>query len=769
MSKYNKRIINKILVILLMFQFISSTSTTAQELNVLIPELVNQTGTFNGGINNNLYLQTKEVHNLVDSTYITTETDVSATSYNYLSQTNRGNFPAQTPITITQSNEVYRLSNQSNEDLVFEYTYQYYDLLDFRGDKERTGDYRILMEIGRLYGFKINATVNTPMLLELNLDGMSGLSTTIDFHVINVDGSVDSQVDVVINKNTAKFFPLIPEETGEYFIFISPVSENLFVSGLELYDNLTSMDPQEGVFERLTGTEPLVKYYKYNQNSTLPKVIEFGQYIEDNSAIIGSSQYTPIPGLNYLGELEIILFSQVNPDVTKKIYGTDATVNPKETFVLYPNEELYVVIIANPPDDTNPSVRTLKEDLGLNAGYDLNYGFWLNSFDIPQVITNQPITVPDPLYDGIYHYYRLSATSQMTAGLNGTNNALVRFYPYDDHVLGQIDVRENVNDILNFASNALAIIPAGEYVIRMRNGNTIELTLANVQTLSFNQDVTMNALLDVPQYYYLPSANLARENFTFAYLDQLNMTVIFEMDVYNTIGTNIQNQATTSTDFWHVGDITDPEWRFNNETSFTIGATDYNIQGLYLRMELIHNALWNTSVSNPWGGGGSTYPTPNANTIEENNPNTISRLRISRFNYLDNLLSDVNYYYDAPLANGNMWLNESKSLITGYYSFNAVYSAYRIRFESTNISYSINMMSIASADWFSFGINSITATNIDGINHYIFEYEFALTQSDRIGFLINFDMNDPGNGTFSIQIDQIEINQLPNLILPYFQ
>ncbi|MDH5404357.1 MAG: hypothetical protein OEY49_17795, partial [Candidatus Heimdallarchaeota archaeon] len=456
----------KFSIILVLFYSMQFPIRISSEEIIVFPAQIIEQGSIDSGFGNDIYIKNQPFFNMLNGELWSEDQSFDTTIYDGITRTNLGSTSPLTPIPLNAANGYYQFSNLTNDPLSLQFNYQYYDLFNYKSPDD-SETINTLLEEGNLYGFKITLSHGSAYSMDLFIDGISNNFVNLVVYVIDPNGEIFN-VDEKINRNVKKQIPIYPLLDGIHTIFLSPVGENIYLQTFEFVESEEIISVEQGFGESIQDTEGSNIFYQIAGISGASKIYELGSIVKNNTIIIETSLYTPIVGTNYLGEVEIKEYS-TNP------LGNNVNNVVGQLLPSHFDEELIMSVTINPPDDDDPSVKKIKEDLGLEEGYDIEYSFWANTYELSDLPIGRSFYSPVQPYSSNFNYYVLSINQPHVISFNATANSNANFISNDGG--NQITINSNTHNINENGQNSLQIIPAGDYTVEVRRGIGMEFNL----------------------------------------------------------------------------------------------------------------------------------------------------------------------------------------------------------------------------------------------------------------------------------------------------
>jgi hypothetical protein len=730
-------------LLLLAMMILSSSNVQAETSELRMPQLIRDEANFSSGASNDIFFRPNYIDAYLSEYFIT-----GGSTANYYIHAEDGTAGPTTMVedshfSQSSSDKIIQLSNTSSRDLTLYYEREYYNLLNYTSnelDGNSNGDENILLLEDKPHGFLFNSTAGKPVLMYLEFaqtEGARSLSLQID--IISPSGVGRTQYKG-IPIHVGMYVPLYTSENGTYIVFLNSYTGDAMLSQIAIVDEIEVENINTGFSEQLDGVEAVSKFFEFDLDTTNPMVFELGV----NRFV---SQY--VNSYNYLGTLEVRVFT-----LNQNIFGQFL---PRQVVT---KEKVLININIIPPDDEDANVKAIKEDLGLDKGFDVDYTIYATTYNLDDLPLNEDFKPLKQTYTGSKQFYRYTSDQDMIFSFNSTTTVGAIF---TSMITGEIMyLYDYMHDILNNRDHVLIIIPAGDYIVSMQQFHLHRFQTFGFTTLSQNGSTSLTSTLSTPQFLYLPTSGFVKDYYNITYTSKQNASVSYDFNLYSSDGNNIFNH---DKDFVHLANVIDPEFFVENSTLLAYAGTapdvPYNVNGMFMRIEIIRNEFYNSSITFPDG-----------DILATNDPSVTSKIRIVRSDNIANarIENPTFAYYTGTLTDGHTQdLLANNNSIYAYYNFEAEEGAYIVILETTNRTIS-NIQAYMDSTFIYGGLESFRMEMIDNITHYFYIYEFAVTESKTLGFEIDF--NGPIstlNGTLVIHIDELEIAELPLLSLEFIE
>ena len=750
-------------LLLLSLMATGSQQPVVSQDQVILPKYVTQTQTYTAGSGNDLYFRGTSYLDVFDDYILSSTTKAKVNEYKELVYSgNQATISPNSPFTLDH-NRISQLHNDSNTPMTVTFENYYYDLFGNINVSELGNDFMfdgvIPLYSGVQYGFAVTANGTDPLALSITLSSAASPTVDFTFWAVSPDFENPGTFSRTITVGVETLIPLLFPQSGTYIIVFKPDASAL-LSSLKIYKDIPVYDFTDGIAETLRGTSSMIKFFKISpENATL--LFRFFLEAKAYDYILDTSQYNQQPNVNYLGNLVISYYNfPANGLSTMFPFGLDIIWATAFGSLLFagPNFPLYISVIAEPPNDNDPSVRVIKQDIGLPPGYEFQYSLWADSKPIPSLPLDTSFLATPQFTSTTINTYLYSITQDTILSLNSTSNTHADIYSLE--TLDYYTLSSTSHDSLHSSTDDLFILPAGDYLVMLHKNSYVYFTELSFTTLDppdlsegqlANSTLDFESVLKRPLFIKLPTERFTQDQFIFEYLDRANRSVELVVSVYDSTGNYLSSSLNQ---FEFIGNDVDPEWSVDNST--VIIPSELNVKGQFLRIYQSTNALYNTSTSNP-----KTEP-----LLDQNDPDLVSNFRITRQDYIAflNATAPTLEYFALPLENTTIpELNQTLTISAAFFVFNPEPGAYRITGLATNFTISTVSFWVDSIyAWFpSVTINSVT---INGTTYDSFEIELAIDTPDQYGLIVGF--NPPAsvnNGTFSLTIEELPIYNFPSL------
>ncbi len=741
----------------------SQQGQQGQQDRVILPRFVTQEQTFPADSGNGLFFKPPTYFDVFNGCVQISTTKATLDEYKGRSVlTGQATILPHMPFKLN-TGHISQLQNESNTPMSVSFNNYYYDLfgninvsdvgVDF------TPDGVIPLYDTARYGFAIIVNETEPLALSLKIS--EAISPTIDFDFWALSDNFENSATFsrTVTVGVESFIPLLFPRSGKYIIIFTP-DEFSLLSSLRIYRDIPTYDFTTGIAETIAGTESMIKFYKVSAGNT-PKAFRFFLERKAYDHVLDTSQYNRQIDVNYLGMLDITYYSLIKPGVSSMFpFGLDLALASAAGNLVYADSDnpVYIAIVSEPPNDNDPSVRIIKQDLNLSNGYKFQYSLWAESQPVPPLPLGTSFVVIPPFPSASTNLYTYSITEDKVISINSSSAVHADFYRLKDLKYYKLD--PSIHDVLNDAYASLLILPPGDYIVILHEGDYLYLTDFPITTLDspdLTRDLTANTThefesrLKQPLILRLPVDQIHGERVTIDYLDQANWSVGIDISWYDLQGDVF---FTTRSSYEFIGNDVDPEWSVLKSSLFTL---DYNVEEFFLRINQFSNVFFNTSVTNPKG----------VPVLDQNNSSLVSHFRITRQNrdaYLNATESDTEIF-SLPLTNISIpFLNQTKGVSTALFTLRGEQKAYRIIGLATNFSiYKVRYVTNLASSSFSPHIDRVT---IDGTTYEKFELEIAVDEPGQYGLIVEFrPFLSPNNGTFSLDVEELPIHGFPPLAL----
>jgi hypothetical protein len=711
---------------------VSVSSQQGTEIN--LPKKVELNTVLTADVGNDIYFTTNADNAIIDNAYTSSSSSFRLFRTDVNDKYARSNMGLFNPLVdvsnIFLPNSLYHASNRSAANLDLMYTATYYDLTGGSSGLNKISN-TVLFQ-GEAIGFQFEADADIPLILDLKIKGQANIMK-LNIYMITPSGmlydysAINNDFYTFVNQ----FIPLVPDEDGLYTVYLVAPNNDIILEHLQLFHDPPTVGISSGYTARWQGTETQTLFFNIASNSTNDlEIMSLVSTVFYNESVSSPDQL--------LGRLSLDYFTPTTGPFGGKMPAT---------VVNWQDSSLYVAVTATPPNDQNPFVKATKSELGLPEGFDVEYAFWAQSFEVEDFTPNVDVRVPFPTNTGQNRYY-WSTTQEYILGMNHTDAGTAFIYDLDDPTK-VYSLDSNANNILEVESHSGVILPEGNYMIHLLSGFSTFARISTFTPISLSMGSTNNYVfdLDKPVFFKLPATLPGKESLNFTYLDGVNASVTLEMTMYNGRMTHLQDSPYLFENYWAAG----PTPQFDNTTLF--GNTNinnhYNLHQGFVRVNAISNTKYN-----PDGGVNST-----------NIPDLQPLFSIKRENYLNIWQSDTTEHttmiYNSGFSDD---INGSKSTVIYLFQFATAssFTGYNFRFTTTNATFTVLTFLDWTTTWTSPG-ETLTTTVIGGINHYSYVLEFGTTQLTNLAILLV--LSPANNGTFSTQMNTVLVQQTPKVSL----
>lgn len=731
------RLLEILLVFCLLTILLFSGLSSAETSKVKMPIMRRDNAIIKSGSTNDIFFKANPEDVFLKGKY--TNLNGSSFLYTHKKENSAATFLSENRFSeLSMPDPIYQYSNFSDDEISLLYQRQYYDLTEFTEGKLKgnsRGDTSILLVEDKMYGFSFEAEAGVPVFLYLSFAQAEGLTTqTISLYMISPSGLTDWGV-YPFPIHVGSYIPIFPQETGKYVVFLKQSITNVMLTEIALVDNLSVDKISSGYSEHKTGTETDAKFLKRDPSSS-------GPHLYENGFTIFNPSYQ---STSFLGTAQFRVFYMGGPLMGNAISSIIPT-----------SEPLFISVILTPPDDSNPYVAGEKKNLGIDDGFDIDYAIFSEEYPIPTIPENKDFIPIAEGYSNGYVYYQFNPLVDTIVGYNGTSLFDIQIMNIDTMDVYTFDWRFDPASMpVPESKNDLIIIPKGEYIVQIKDEQVAHFQTFIPQKMQNVVDVTLD--FGEPIFYLMENNGLANEYLNVTYFSKHNTTDTMNFAIYNMMGENLD---IAEPEFSYIGNSTHLEYKVKkNDTVFkdSNNLGYFNLKGLYLRVEYTENILYNTSVANP-------ILAPVLDTDVE----LKSILKINRESNIESSKKDYpNRYYTIKenITTYSHDLPGVNNTIQDFYTFAASESGYVITIRTTNrtISY---FDAYRDADSSHDGMYAFRQEIIDGITNYIYTFEFACTDPQLVGMILEYN-NPIGilNGTMEITIEKLELSSLPKLLL----
>ncbi|MFV2016787.1 MAG: hypothetical protein ACC656_15250, partial [Candidatus Heimdallarchaeota archaeon] len=337
---------------------------------------------------------------------------------------------------------------------------------------------------------------------------------------------------------------------------------------VEYFNGVPIVEIDSGYTARWTGTDTQTLFFKFNQSaSTSVSLLDLTSKVFYNDSV-GAPDVL-------LGRIEMDYFTP-NTDP----FGGEFPA----TVVQWKGNATYVSITVTPPNENDQFVKAAKDELGLSPGFDVEYAFWGERFDVDDFVPDEDFILEDSSNPSANAYYWNLADDTLV-GLNSTGAALATIIDLDEQDMPINSLDSTLNDILNVLGHQPTILPAGNYLLLFTGAPLpTEARIHTIPLLSLNLGDQGNFALNLDEslFFQLPVNLPVKEYFNFTYLDELNATIDVDFKLYDSTFTQ-----QTAFSFLFEEYYSNPTTLVsNNNTVFGNAneAQQYNIELGYLRV-----------------------------------------------------------------------------------------------------------------------------------------------------------------------------------------
>ena len=687
---------------------------------------------------NDIFFRSTVDNAILSHAYTSTDSPFQLYSYNGMDRTNNGFYnPITDNAMAPDVTSLYQANNQSALPLDLTYTVTYYDLTSGTSDKD--GLKSILLFESEMSGFRFQATSGEPLILDMKIKGQTE-QMSMNLYLVSPTGMVYDYSAFTTQFNTFvnDFVPIVPDETGNYTVYMSPIGDDIILTSLNIYDSPPVISIESGHQARWTGLQTQTIFFKFtlNASSDGPQLLKMASQLFLNTSIPFADQAF------LLGSMDIKYFNaQSGP------FGA----NFPDTVLQWKSNSTFVAITATPPNESNQFVAAKKAELGIAPGFDVDYAFYAEKYDLNEFELNKDYNI-DPTTSVSSNVYYFNTTQDYIIGVNSTTAASVFIVNLDDQTVGY-SLNSGANDILHSASDAPTLLPAGNYSIAIvgASGNDVRVHTVTPLTIGIGDTATRGFRLGQPVFYKLAVPFPTKENFNFTYQDfgKINASVTLNFRFYNSMLTPLGSVTQYQFNEYYNsgGNRISANTTVVGDTSF---ANLFNVEVGYFRVELSTNTIRDTL-----GAPSST-----------DNSTITSVFTIHRQNYLDVWAENVdNQYVTSTLAQSlgaASTINGSKSILYVYSFISAsTMAGYRFHLDAVNATYQVRVFTDWTNSWFT--LNSGPAININGVTHHMLDIEFGSTEETVFGIIVQ--ITSAVNGTLTRSFTEVQVQDTPGVTL----
>lgn len=762
MSFGKYRFLTILCLVLLAFQT-SSQQTTANQLNLPQRNFVGFNIQADEG--NDIIIASNPTYGVLDEEFLLT----SGTPSHFITE-DEDRFdlfssPSSSPFSLSNHEGLNHFVNDSSDDLEFAFQAEFFDLLMLNNkDLNNTNLIEdILLFDDEIYGLMFNVLddmVMEPLVISTSVHSDVD-PVRLGLHIIDPFGAIHD-VNMHLPPGEDRLFPFTPFVSGDFGLFLEPQNGDVIMDHLAILDGFPVQDIENGCIKTYRGTRadvdffrPLIRNDPTTQTATNTGTTEFSTDTFGNPPpgdsffdirIDGFVHQDPIiQDLNIpndlLGSAEILVHTPEFP------FGQPL---PESVFT---NDPVFISTRVFPPDDANPSVKSEKERLGIDEGYNIELGFWFEIHSIPELPIGEDVLLNN---GDTEDWYTFTLSEDMIIGLNDSSTnefsgSVRTFAAFTDTQTGDttfINAREN--DLLHFGDIALAMLPAGNYTVEIAapSDSFAHFSLFPFDPLNPSASTSVTQDIGDSTFFYLPSNSNFLDSFFFNATDLVNMTSFFDVFVYDSTGTRVNTDSYT---FDNYGNLVNATFVNSVPVTHTGGI---NTHGGYLQIRHTGNTLWNTSLISP---------TELESDIDVSSTLSIQRLEEVeelRFNDPDGDYAECNYNSFSESA-----LNGSKTQIIRYCDYESSPGGNRLLLTGINMSMNVQVFIDGANQWFDVDSTNIT---IDGVSEYTIIIEFATLESQHYIVIIEFFMDRNGigfNNSINLNSEITAINFLPEIVL----
>jgi hypothetical protein len=630
----------------------------------------------------------------------------------------------------------YVFTNTTSEPAHVQYRALYYDLFSNNtvvvGNNTQLRQEVFLTGVNQ-YGFQIELNSSNPAYFFSRFSQSTAATATIT--MIDPDGNEFARTYTII-RNVNQYIPILANMDGVYTIFLTISAGHALLTNFGINDNPTIHDVTGNTFshqDRYTGEETIIEFFKIPAQE-VPHIYQIDRitYVSFNLA-----------GLPYLGTF------------TARLFNTE-TNTPTGVFLSANNNiravgDVYIAIIATPPDETDPSIKGEKQANNLAAGMDIENTLIVQSQPLPELPLNTYFTTSrTSQHEGFTKTYYFSTTTTRLFGINTTGGGAATIWLQGTPQPGA-NLNPNNNDVLNFVGDNLVVVQPGDYYVQFPMHADYQITdfsYSQFPTVGEN-DITLSTITDRNFFELAPTAsNQAYLNMT--YSNEINQSHTIRLDMYSGTGGFV---GSMNLNFDHYYDNATADYIVNNQTVFTDPIAVYDAE--YYSFTLVNSNQYNTT----------------GHIIPEIEPSVT--FQVQRYdNYVILAQNNPNDVYETRSTLDGFDIIAGNQIVFAYYQFNVnPNGAYRFIFNSQNRTLiTFTLLGIAEdGTQLNIPTGAITATNIANITHHSSETIFGSLGSLRIYAFLSFATNNTANATFNLTLETIPSFTLPPVQLTKIQ
>ncbi|MCE7736469.1 MAG: hypothetical protein GPJ54_16430 [Candidatus Heimdallarchaeota archaeon] len=751
------RFLTILCLVLLAFQT-SSQQTTANQLN--LPQRNFVGFEMRGDAGNDIIIGSSPEYGVLNEEFLLTGGSSGHILTNAENRVDLISGPSSFPFSIFDHQGINHFVNDSVDDLIFEFQAEFFDLLDLNGEDLNNTNLieDVLLFNGETYGLMFNVPEDEVMMpLVISTNAHSDVNPVrLQLDIIDPTGAIHN-INMNLPPGEDSLFPYVPFESGPHQLFLEPQNGDVVLDHFAVLDNFPVENIENGCIKTLRGTRADVDFFR-------PLILDD---LNQGNTNVGSTDTfgTPPPGDSFF-DIRVDGFVHQNQIIQDLNFPNDL-LGSAEILVHTPdfpfgasipqstlhNDNTIISTTVFPPDDANPSVRSEKERLGIEEGYDIELGFWFEVHSIPELPIGENVLLNN---GDTEDWYTFTLADDMIVGLNDSltsefGGSVRTFATFTNTQTGDnVFINARDNDLLHFDDVFLALLPAGNYTLEIAapSDSFAQFNLFDFDPLnpgtstSVTQDVGDNA------FFYLPSDNNFLDSFFLNTTDLVNMTALYEILVYDSAGTRVNGDSYS---FDRYGNLVNSTFVNSPGLTHTGGV---NPGGGFLQIRHTGNTLWNTSLLSP---------TELESDIDVSSTLYIQRLQQVeelRFNNPDGDYAECNYNSFSESA-----LNGSRTQIIRYCDYESSPGGNRLLINAVNMSMNVLVFIDGANQWF-----DVDSTNntLDGISEYSVIIEFATLESQNYIVVIEFFMDRNGidfNNSLSLNSEITAINFLPEIVL----
>lgn len=703
--------------------------TLAAELTV--PDRVSDSVTLHSAFANNIYLSNYDQFKTLGGTissYDAMNSRVASPGLN--KPTGPSSLNAYTDYFLSNTHDsLTEISNTTNDPFSLDLKLQYLQLIDVDGNLSVQN---VVLQGGQTHLFSANLSATVPYVFSFKSHGDTDLET-VNLNAITPSGQSYFKA-MTLYSHLTNIYTIVPKEAGEYIFSLIPQSGDVVLDKLVIYKDIPTISIGTGFSETIAGTSSTLKLFKLQLNATAAtNLLTFDSFTYVQQFIDDYAH-----NANLLGLIRVKFFTP-----TSSIFGVSIS-----SAFISPNDTVYAAVEILPPDATDPYVNGEKARLGIPDGFYAEYSFWSTLDPIAPIVQNVDVPIDSPTTASLYHYFSTDvpvAVHFNYSSLGGFSGTI--FYKNSSYVQGLTNAQN-----LYGTPGSLSILQSGEYIISISDSandgsGSYRFTAVPVSTLGMGATEINYSLNDLA-VYHLPSGAVTKDVLNVTYLDHLNLSVTFRLQLFDAEG---NSEAIINKQFDQYANNADPNFAQDNNTAVNMlsNLVYHNINGLYFFVRYTSNTVWNSSLASPVA-------------LSTDNSSFSANLRIVREDdWATKSFNSTDYdYFTANLGSSySHALNATKTESLFRFMLTPSVGGNRIVVNAENMTYSVMIASDPGDSWYSTPpVSKIIA------NQTVYQADFVFPSiGTPLALIVYFNGVYTDNGTLSISVTHTAPVDVDNL------